>query len=140
MLATAALALASTCSTEHARRTWPRTRASASTRADGFWTILSFNILLVGDFAKLNDFVMGTWTNDWAVGINQDALRKGAVRVDNGTVGEGALLLTAAEQEQAKAAVSTSYTQMKVQECGCAAAGAHAPSPPAPAPARRPPP
>ena len=27
------------------------------------WTIMSFNILLVGDFAKLNPFVMGTWTN-----------------------------------------------------------------------------
>ena len=27
------------------------------------WTIMSFNVLLVGDFAKLNEFVMGTWTN-----------------------------------------------------------------------------
>jgi alpha-galactosidase len=35
------------------------------------WTILSFNILLVGDFAKLNEFVMETWTNDWAIAINQ---------------------------------------------------------------------
>ena len=27
------------------------------------WTIMSFNLLLVGDFAKLNEFVMETWTN-----------------------------------------------------------------------------
>jgi hypothetical protein len=27
------------------------------------WTIMSFNLLLVGDFSKLNEFVMGTWTN-----------------------------------------------------------------------------
>lgn len=28
------------------------------------WTVMAFNLLLVGDFAKLNPFVMGTWTND----------------------------------------------------------------------------
>ena len=33
------------------------------------WTILSFNLLLSGDFANLNPFVMATWTNDLAVGI-----------------------------------------------------------------------
>lgn len=36
------------------------------------WTILSFNILLVGDFAKLNPFVMQTYTNDVAININQE--------------------------------------------------------------------
>ena len=28
------------------------------------WTVNSFNLLLTGDFAQLNSFVMGTWTND----------------------------------------------------------------------------
>jgi len=49
------------------------------------WTILSFNILLVGDFAKLNPFVMKTYTNDVAISINQDPLGHGAVRIDGGT-------------------------------------------------------
>ena len=34
------------------------------------WTIMSFNLLLVGDFSKLNEFVMGTWTNvSWALSV-----------------------------------------------------------------------
>ena len=36
------------------------------------WTILSFNLLLSGDFDNLNPFVMATWTNDLAVGIKYD--------------------------------------------------------------------
>ena len=36
------------------------------------WTILSFNLLLSGDFANLNSFVMGVWTNDLAVGIKYE--------------------------------------------------------------------
>jgi hypothetical protein len=38
------------------------------------WTVLSFNLLLSGDFERLNSFVMSTWANDVAVGINQDHL------------------------------------------------------------------
>ena len=48
----------------------------------GIWTIMAFNLLLVGDFAKLNSFVMGTWTNARAVGINQDPLGIAATRID----------------------------------------------------------
>ena len=45
------------------------------------WTVNSFNLLLSGDFAQLNPFVMSTWTNDVAVGINQDRLGKNRKRL-----------------------------------------------------------
>ena len=32
------------------------------------WTVNAHNLLLTGDFAQLNDFVMATWTNDIAIG------------------------------------------------------------------------
>ena len=75
------------------------------------WTILSFNILLVGDFDRLSNFVMATYSNPIAIGINQDALGKAAVRIDGGTEGPGALLSTPEEQRSL-------YTPVKVQECG----------------------
>lgn len=31
------------------------------------WTILSFNILLVGDFDRLNSFVMSTYHPHWSI-------------------------------------------------------------------------
>ena len=73
------------------------------------WTIMAFNLLLVGDFSKLNSLVMGTWTNDWAVAINQDALGLGAVRVDGVNASEP--LLSHSDDLRA-------YAPMKVQECG----------------------
>ena len=77
---------------------------------------MSFNMLLGGDFAQLSAFTMATWTNECAVGINQDALGKGAVRIDsNGSV----------RQAQGPAAVRVGgssgaggHKLMAVDECG----------------------
>lgn len=78
------------------------------------WNIMAFNLLLVGDFAKLNPFVMGTWTNDRAIAINQDVLGIPAVRVDGGSGGHGALV----SQGLAGAAATATASQMRVAECG----------------------
>ena len=67
------------------------------------WTIMAFNLLLVGDFAKLNPLVMGTWTNDRMLAINQDDLGTPAVRIDGGKTHD----LTADQG-----------AQMAVAECG----------------------
>lgn len=54
---------------------------------------------------------MATYTNDVAISINQDPLGKGAVRIDGGAEGPGALL-TDGELSTA------GYSAVKVQECG----------------------
>lgn len=77
------------------------------------WTIMSFNILLVGDFAKLNAFVMATWTNDWAIAINQDPRAVGATRIDGASARE--LLL---EPGLPRTEAAGGYAPMIVQECG----------------------
>ena len=64
----------------------------------------------VGDFAKLNPFVMSTWTNDRMLAINQDESGIAAVRIDGG---KG--LLSAVAEERAQAATGA---QMAVAECG----------------------
>ena len=91
------------------------------------WTVNSFNLLLTGDFAQLNSFVMGTWTNDvsrhdiaatWvaffsrrrryrcgqvALAINQDPLGVAARRIDNASaLSPGAVLHSAQEEEPAE--------------------------------------
>ena len=87
----------------------------------GLWSVMSFNILLVGDFAKLNPFVMGTWTNQLAVAINQDALGKGAERIDSN---ETAVLVAKGPEPDTETgtggprARAPLHTAMKVQECG----------------------
>jgi hypothetical protein len=49
------------------------------------WTVNSFNLLLSGDFEQLNTFVMDTWANDIAVGINQVKPEKKQHTVDHHT-------------------------------------------------------
>jgi hypothetical protein len=84
------------------------------------WTILSFNILLVGDFDRLNAFVLSTYSNAAAIAINQDPLGIAAVRVDGGTESPGALLYTEEEATLAQNQLQLleKYQAMKVQECG----------------------
>eukprot|EP01048_Picozoa_sp_COSAG05_P016290 COSAG05_NODE_2079_length_3603_cov_2.777968_2_plen_345_part_00 len=57
------------------------------------WTVNAHNLLLTGSFDRLNPFVMATWTNDIAVGINQDPLGVPAQRIDNASaLGPGTIL------------------------------------------------
>ena len=72
------------------------------------WTIMAFNLLLVGDFAKLNPFVLGTWTNERMIAINQDILGIAAVRIDGGK--------NLVQEHEVSGLLGAS--QMKVAECG----------------------
>merc|ERR1719221_201092 len=81
------------------------------------WTILSFNMLLTGNFSKLDDFVMATWSNDIAVGINQDAVRVPAMRIDNATdLTVGAVF--SEESPVHRLGVGQNFAFMTVAECG----------------------
>ena len=62
---------------------------------------------------RLNDFVMSTWTNDIAVGINQDALGVAGRRIDNSSaLGAGTIL--SAEFEPLKLGSSANVALMAV--------------------------
>ena len=54
---------------------------------------------------------MRTWTNDWAVAINQDALALGATRIDGGSPNQ-TLVSSSAEGG------NRAYAPMTVSECG----------------------
>jgi|EP01047_Picozoa_sp_COSAG01_P051902 hypothetical protein len=68
------------------------------------WTIMAFNLLLVGDFAKLNQLVMTTWTNENMIAIDQDIAGIAAIRIDG-----------AKNQTPVRASTGA---QMYVAECG----------------------
>jgi len=62
---------------------------------------------------RLNDFVMHTWTNDIAVGINQDTLGVAGRRIDNSSaLGAGTIL--SAEFEPLKLGSSANVALMAV--------------------------
>ena len=89
------------------------------------WTVMSFNLLLTSDFAKLNDYVMSTWTNDIAVGINQDLLGIPARRIDNiSAIGYDVLLHNgdASSRDVVRlgsgAGEGSNMALMTVEECG----------------------
>lgn len=82
------------------------------------WTILSFNLLLSGDFANLNPFVMATWTNDLAVGINQDPLGITGRRIDNSSDIGAETLLSADWDEEHDLGATANVALMSVAECG----------------------
>ena len=56
---------------------------------------------------------MSTWTNDWAVAINQDALAQGATRIDGAPSTQPLLARPGDEGAMARA-----YMPMTVSECG----------------------
>ena len=62
---------------------------------------------------RLNDFVMSTWTNDIAVGINQDALGVAGRRIDNSSA-LGANTILSAEFEPLKLGSSANVALMAV--------------------------
>mmetsp|Transcript_20067 Transcript_20067/g.52115 ORF Transcript_20067/g.52115 Transcript_20067/m.52115 type:complete len:576 (+) Transcript_20067:146-1873(+) len=43
------------------------------------WSVLAFNILLVGNLSALNPYVLGTWSNEEVIAVNQDPLALPAV-------------------------------------------------------------
>jgi hypothetical protein len=83
---------------------------------------MSFNLLLTSDFAKLNNYVMSTWTNDIAVGINQDLLGVPARRIDNvSAIGPGVLLHGVDADVNwlgSDAGERSNMALMTVEECG----------------------
>jgi len=83
------------------------------------WTVLSFNLLLTGDFNALNSLVMATWTNDIAVGINQDALGVPAQRIDDAKLlGPGTVLSSPYDPHQEDHQLGANIALMSVAECG----------------------
>jgi hypothetical protein len=89
-------------------------------------------LFLHSDFAKLNGFVMSTWTNDIAVGINQDLLGVPAHRIDNASkIGPGTVLASPVQEYGSNggangganaarlgAGLSSNMALMTVEECG----------------------
>jgi hypothetical protein len=72
------------CKHEAVTSATPSDNCMTNTRFEtmySIWSAMAFNILLVGDFARLNPYVMATWTNDRVVAVNQDALGVPAVQV-----------------------------------------------------------
>jgi hypothetical protein len=84
------------------------------------WTVNAHNLILTGDFAQLNDLTMATWTNDIAVGINQDLLGVPARRIDNvSALGPGTILPTASDEDaQLGVGTSKNVALVTVGECG----------------------
>eukprot|EP00038_Savillea_parva_P017955 m.21952 g.21952 ORF g.21952 m.21952 type:complete len:584 (-) comp3945_c0_seq1:96-1847(-) len=65
------------------------------------WSVLAFNILLVGNLSALNPYVLETWSNPEVIAVNQDPMALPAVDLSSH------VSVSAPE-----------YTAAKVQECG----------------------